>query len=92
MGGEAGLAGVVGGTGGGFTHRAALLHAGGHLTHRVASDTHTSSRRRVHVVLHDGGQHGDVVALGAYHRVLDDRGGAWFGGPGVLQPLFYRDE
>ena len=89
--GEAGRAGVVGGSGHGFSHRAALLQAGRHLGDGVSSDTCATSRGRVGVVLHHGGEHGNVVALGAYHWVLGDGGVARFQGPGALQTLFWRE-
>lgn len=87
--GEAGRAGVVGG---GFGHRAALLQAGSHLTDGVSSDARATSCGGVGVVLHHGGQHGNVVALGAYHWVLGGGGVAWLGGPGALQTLFCREK
>lgn len=80
----AGVTGVAGSTGGGFGYRDGLFHTGRHLTHRVASDPCISSRGGVHVILHHRGQHGNVVAFRAYHRVLGAGGVALFGGPGAL--------
>lgn len=57
-----------------FNRRAALLQAGSHLGDRVAPDAADSaSRAGIGVILHHGGQHGDVVALGSYHCALVDR-------------------
>lgn len=90
--GEAGCAGVVGGSRRGFSHGDALLQAGSHLRDGVPSDTRATSCGGVDVILHHRGQHGNIVALGAYHWVLGDRGVAWFGGPGALQTLFWKEK
>ncbi len=89
--GEVGGACVVGGSDCGLGHGAALLQAGRHLTDGVSPDGRAACRGWVHVVLHHRGQHGNVVALGAYHWVLGDGGFACFGGPGVLKSLFWRE-
>lgn len=71
----AGEAGCVGG-GRGLRRGDALLQAGRHLRDGVTSDARVPGRGRVAVRLHHGGQHGNVVALGAYHWVLGHRGAA----------------
>lgn len=74
--GEAGCASVVGGSGRGLGHGDALLQAGRHLRDGVTSDARVPRGGRVAVRLHHGGQHGNVVTLGAYHWVLGDWGAA----------------
>lgn len=88
--GDAERTGVVGGGCRGLGRGAALLHAGRHLRHGVAPDAGAAPCRGIRVVLHHRGQHGDVVALGADHGVLGNRGVARFGGQGVLETLFCK--
>lgn len=84
-----GRAGPAGVTGVGRGLEAALLHTRSHLRDRVASDTRTDACGRVCVILYDRGEHGDVVALGANYRVLDDCSVPGFGGQRLLQTLFW---
>lgn len=80
-------------TGHRLDHRAALLQAGRHLRDGVSPDAADSAPRTgVSVVLHYGGQQGDVVALGSYHCRLVDDDVPGFGGPGVQQMLFWKED
>lgn len=49
------------------------------------------SRAGVGVILHHGGQHGDVVALGSYHCVLVDEDIPGFGDPRIEPMLFWKE-
>lgn len=88
---QAGRAAAFSRTGGGFHQGCALLQAGRHLRDRVSSDAaRSTSRAGVGVVLHYGGQHGDVVALGSYYCVLVDHDVLGFGHLRMRQTLFWK--
>lgn len=89
---QAGRAAAFSRAGSRFHRGCALLQAGRHLRDRVSSDAaRSASRAGVGVVLHHGGQHGDVVALGSYDCVLADRDILGFGHLRMRQTLFWKD-
>lgn len=75
---------------GGLGRRGALLRAGRHLGDGVPPDA-ADPGAGGGVVLHHGGQHGDVVALGSHHRVLVRRHVPGLGGRGAQQTRFWEE-
>lgn len=73
-----------------FARRAALLQAGRHLGDGVPPGA-ADSASRAGVILHHGGQHGDIVALGSYHCVLANCDFPEVGVRGVQQLLFWKE-
>lgn len=89
---QAGRAATSSRAGGGFHQGCALLQAGRHLRDGVSSDAaRSTSRAGVAVVLHYGGQHGDVVALGSYYYILVDHDILGFGHLRMRQMLFWKE-
>lgn len=89
---QAGCAASFSRTGRGFDYWAALLRAGGHLRDGVSPDAaRSASRAGLSVILHHGGQHGDVVALGSYHCVLVDNDVPGCGDPRMQRMLFWNE-